>query len=279
MVHLMVTLNERYLRPLTLMLYSLLQADAEEYTVYLCHRGLTPAQIARLEEDLDCPRCQLVPVEVKEQFLEGMPLGHYPPEMYDRLFAPRLLPEELDRVLYLDPDIIVLGPLGELYRMELGDSLMAAATHVREALRRLNQLRLGMSPQGLYINSGVMVMNLTRMRQLQRPQMVLEYLEQHRRHLWLPDQDLISGLYGDQILQLDSWKWNMTERLYAMQPGRRERVGISWVRENSVIIHYCGRGKPWKGRYLGSLDVFYKEAEAAFYRSGRCLPPLELEEH
>ena len=103
--------------------------------------------------------------------------------------------------------------------------------------------------------------------------------EQHRRHLWLPDQDLISGLYGDQILQLDSWKWNMTERLYAMQPGRRERVGISWVRENSAIIHYCGRGKPWKGRYLGSLDVFYKEAEAAFYRSGRCLPPLEPEEH
>ena len=30
-------------------------------------------------------------------------------------------------------------------------------------------------------------------------------------------------------------------------------------REHSVIIHYCGRNKPWKEKYLGQLDVFYRE--------------------
>ena len=39
--------------------------------------------------------------------------------MYYRLLAAEFLPETLDRVLYLDPDIIVIRPLEELYHMSL----------------------------------------------------------------------------------------------------------------------------------------------------------------
>ena len=34
---------------------------------------------------------------------------------------------------------------------------------------------------------------------------------------------------------------------------------IEWVRNNSVIIHFCGRNKPWKNNYFGKLNVFYEE--------------------
>lgn len=39
----------------------------------------------------------------------------------------------------------------------------------------------------------------------------------------------------------------------------REKLGLPWVRENTVVIHYYGRLKPWKKRYPGILDVFYRE--------------------
>jgi lipopolysaccharide biosynthesis glycosyltransferase len=34
---------------------------------------------------------------------------------------------------------------------------------------------------------------------------------------------------------------------------------LDWVRKHSVIIHYCGRNKPWKENYMGVLNVFYNE--------------------
>jgi lipopolysaccharide biosynthesis glycosyltransferase len=52
----------------------------------------------------------------------------------------------------------------------------------------------------------------------------------------------------------------MTERLLLLQPGRDERVNIGWVRKNTVIVHYCGRNKPWKDTYHGRLGCFYREA-------------------
>lgn len=36
-------------------------------------------------------------------------------------------------------------------------------------------------------------------------------------------------------------------------------MDVSWVRENSVIIHYCGKNKPWNDDYTGVLGVFYRE--------------------
>ena len=38
-----------------------------------------------------------------------------------------------------------------------------------------------------------------------------------------------------------------------------EKIDIEWIRKNSVIIHYCGRKKPWKENYMGSLGIFYSE--------------------
>ena len=41
-----------------------------------------------------------------------------------------------------------------------------------------------------------------------------------------------------------------------------KKLNLDWVRENSVVIHYCGRNKPWKSGYVGVLGVFYNEAKA-----------------
>ena len=38
-------------------------------------------------------------------------------------------------------------------------------------------------------------------------------------------------------------------------------MNLDWVREHSAIIHYCGKNKPWKEKYIGSLGIFYYEAE------------------
>lgn len=77
----------------------------------------------------------------------------------------------------------------------------------------------------------------------------------------LPDQDIITALYGEKVKLVDTMRYNLSDRIltfYNANP-KNEKVDLEWVKSNAVVIHYCGKNKPWKDGYVGILDVFYKE--------------------
>lgn len=262
MMNILITLDNRYIEPARVMLSSLLRKNKNiPIDIYVLHSCLTQDSIAALQSVLDPAHCRLCPVYVNDEMLSFAPTtDRYPHEMYYRIFAARYLPEELDRILYLDPDIVINGNLTSLYNLPIDGYFFAAATHVRETLRKINVLRLGMHQDGIYINSGVLLMNLKLLRAEQDYDDVFNYIKKYKNLLTLPDQDVISGLYSTRILPIDPCRYNMTERLFNLYFSSAAWRDIDWVRANSIIIHYCGRKKPWKENYLGKLDVFYRYA-------------------
>ena len=143
--------------------------------VYVLHSCLTEESIAALKNVLNPEFCRLHPICVNDRLLASAPTtDRYPQEMYYRIFAARYLPQEIERILYLDPDIVVNGRLEELYNTDIDGYLLAAATHVREMMRKINVLRLGMHEEGTYINSGVLLMNLKQLREEQDYNKVFE---------------------------------------------------------------------------------------------------------
>lgn len=257
-----VTVNRNYLHPLSVMLKSLgVHNRHTDVRVFVLHRSLLPKDFDAVCRAVDEPGLELVNLPAGESLFAGAPTtDRYPLEMYDRIFAAQLLPSALPRVLYLDPDLVVLGPLDELWELDLEGNWFAAASHVAKGLEKLNAIRLRSETPGPYINSGVLLMNLSLLRREQRIQPVLDYVKEHRRTLLLPDQDVISALYGDKILRLNPYFYNMTERLLlTARLTALSELDVDWVRTNSRILHYCGRNKPWKETYLGRLDCFYQE--------------------
>lgn len=259
-INILVTLDEHYLPHLNVMLASLIYSNADcQFDVYLLHTSIPDSAMADTRQILG-QAGSLIPIRATDMGIGDAPTtARYPQEIYYRIFAAKYLPETLDRVLYLDPDIIVNGSVKALYQMDMGDYFFAAASHTGPLLRKVNELRLDMEEESPYINSGVMLMNLTLLRKEQRLEDVFSFIEKRKNLLILPDQDIISSLYGTRILALDTFRYNMTERLYMRHAPFEERLTLQWVRENSVIIHYCGRNKPWKENYIGCLDVFYRE--------------------
>ena len=79
--------------------------------------------------------------------------------------------------------------------------------------------------------------------------------------LILPDQDILTALYGDKVKLADTMRFNLSDRILAFYNADRshDKVDVDWVRRNSVVIHYCGKNKPWNPDYTGSLGVFYRE--------------------
>lgn len=259
-INILVTLDENYLPHLNVMLTSLLHSNPDcDFDVYLLHAVIEEEALIQTRSLL-APAGRLISVQVADLELDDAPTtARYPREIYYRIFAARYLPQSLDRILYLDPDIIVNGSIKELYQLPMEDSFFAAASHTGEFLRMVNGIRLDMEEDSPYINSGVMLMNLELLRREQNYEDVFRFMEEMKNRLILPDQDIISSLYGSRICALDTYRYNMTERLFQWHSPFEKGLDLGWVREHSVIIHYCGRNKPWKEKYMGQLDVFYRE--------------------
>lgn len=256
-MNILVTLNRGYLYQLCVMLSTLAAADNNEhFDVYVMNSSLTEEDFSEVRTRLADTFVRLIDVKIPEGEFDGAPVtDRYPKEMYYRIFAAKYLPENLDRILYLDPDIVVLRSLRELYDTDLEGYYYAAASHVKEVMRKINEIRLGMEDDCPYINSGVMLMNLALLRSEQDEEAVYDYIRRNEKLLILPDQDILSGMYSDRIYPLEPLLYNMTERLMIYHHLTPENVA-----NISAIVHYIGRNKPWKDTYVGKLGVFYSRA-------------------
>lgn len=189
--------------------------------------------------------------------------SRYPQQIYYRIAAPLLLPDTLDRILYLDVDLVVINSLEQLYHTDFEGAYYVACTHTPELLTKINQTRLGVGKEVPYINTGVLLFNLPPLREQVRMEDVRDYAERKRHALMLPDQDILTGLYGDHIKLVDTLRYNLSDRILALYNAdlKHPRRSLAWVRRNTAIVHYCGRNKPWKEGYIGVLGVFYDELE------------------
>ena len=260
---LLVTLDQNYLGPLRVLLGSLFLNDpGEEFHIYMIEEGLTGAQVEELSQLCRAHHSQLHPLEVPDGLFTDAPVvRYYSRAMYYRLLAAELLPRELDRVLYLDPDILVIRPVRPLYETQLGDSLLAAASHsgLTGMSDYVNKIRLSNYEAESYYNSGVLLMNLPQMREEMRPADIFAYAREYEERLILPDQDILNGLYGTRILGVDDSVWNYDARRYDRYwLGSHGEKDMDWVMDHTVFLHFCGKNKPWSRGYEGHFSALYK---------------------
>lgn len=257
----LVTLNEHYLPQLEVMLTSLHASNpGENVSVWLIHRSLTSEQLARLERRCGLLGFSLFPVTADARLFADAPLTRqYPQEMYYRLLAAQLLPEEMHRVIYLDPDILVINPLRPLWELDLAGNLFAAAAHTgkTELANSVNQVRLGTDHD--YFNSGVLLMDLDAGRRWINPEALFDFTRRHARELLFPDQDLLNMLYGSLVLPLDDAVWNYDARNfnnYYLRSGGD--CDMDWVFAHTAVLHFCGKAKPWKPGYRRRFGPLYR---------------------
>lgn len=266
-MNLLFAINRNFTRLLCVCLHSIVKnGGASHYTAYILHSDLGPEDMATIRraagENVDCRF-----LTVEEGYFDGFPESRrYPRQIYYRLAAPLLLPETLERVLYLDVDTVVIHSLEELYQTDFQGNYYVACSHVRKFLTRCNHLRLGTARDVPYINTGVLLLNLPLLREnltlSQLRQVALEKMDA----FLLPDQDLLTVLHGGHIRLVDSLRYNLSDRIlrvYNASPRHRSR-DLDWVRQNTAIIHYCGKNKPWQPHYRGILGEFYWENADSF---------------
>lgn len=258
---LLFTLDANYLPQLHVLLTSIrLNNPGETFRIFLMHRGLTQSELLQAARRCDAYGWSFVPVRVEEAlFAEAPTTAQYPQEMYYRMLAAQLLPPTLSRVIYLDPDTLVINPLRPLWETDLDGRLFAACAHTgkTEIVSSVNRVRLNVTHD--YFNSGVLLMDLTACRREIRPEALFAFVREHASTLLLPDQDLLNSLYGSRVLPLEDVIWNYDARDYlGYQLVSGGRVDLDWIMAHTAILHFCGRAKPWRPDYRYRFGVLYK---------------------
>ncbi len=254
-MNILVTIDANYADVLIKMLRSLAASNRENFDVYIAHSSLTFTDLTYIQNGVDCGRIKLHPIKISERLFEG---AHFTKriskETYYRLLLFEYLPPEVDRILYLDPDIAVLNSVKLIYNMEFGDMIFAGAGHTRGVIKAFNRMRLNLGLHGDYINAGVLMIHVDNMRKYVDAETIFRYIDKKGKTLFQADQDVINALFKNKIISINPCFYNLDEATY-----RRKGLDLEWVRRNAVFVHYNGKNKPWKENYRGELNVFWNQ--------------------
>lgn len=257
-----VTAGDRcYVPHVGAMLHSLFTAnEGEKFEIHFLHRRALEGkeELQRLQ-DL-CVRfgAKFTPVIVDHSQLDYVPVtGKYIEEAWYRLILPEILPQS-DKLLWLDADLIVLGSIKELWKMNLEDAPLAAVPNAlgEEMQPFAAQIEMGGARMRNYFNSGVMLMSLQRMREMGSEQALRQAIHKFRDGILHADQDILSTVYWDTYKPL-SLQWNVIAGVYFIV---RETIRIHGVKEyqgairSPRIVHFT-RLKPW---LYGSFHPYRK---------------------
>ncbi len=249
-------LDKNYLNNFLITLRSIEDNNLGNFNIYILSKDLKEEDI---NKSLFKRNHNFMIIKMDDEKFKDAPTSkRYPITIYYRIFAAKFLPKDVDKVLYLDCDIIVKGDLNDLYNMSLDGYCFAASSNVERILTRFNQIKNNAPKDTVYINTGVLLMNLNYLRDVVDENDVYQFLKKKRRVLTLPDQDVLSTLYGDKVKIIDRNIYNLSDRtivLYNMR--HKEKIDDKWVEENTKIIHYYGKNKPWNDDYRGILKKYY----------------------
>jgi lipopolysaccharide biosynthesis glycosyltransferase len=169
------------------------------------------------------------------------PGAHYTIDTYTRVWLAEFFAETVDRVLYLDADIVVVGSIASLWSTDLVGALMGA---VDIPGSDQGVTRLGMRAEDGYFNAGVLLIDLARWRATKAEQTIIDYIQAYPERLEY-DQDALNACFYRVTKRLD-YKWNVI-RPFFREPLALplERSEIEAIRREALIIHFNGGSKPW----------------------------------
>jgi lipopolysaccharide biosynthesis glycosyltransferase len=159
--------------------------------------------------------------------------------------------KSLDKVLYLDIDILIQGDVGELYDLNLGSNVFAGKrTKLKiwaNMIRPITRATLHFTPEKAWdirkrlhdkadltsrtFNAGILLLNLEIMRAENFTAEHMYLVEQCRMN----DQDVFNIYSRDRVLEIDP-QWN--------------HVPSQDFNASPKIIHWAGPTKPWDPGYV-----------------------------
>jgi len=243
-------LKDQYIATLN----SILSNTSSGVECHILGRGLCKDYIDLLGRRFPEVPMHFYPMESIDYGKKIRTLKHITKSTMDRVFLPELL--EIQKVIYLDTDLIVLSDISQLWSLSLDEYFYAGIRSryepwsdimslvFRASLRlnardgetlRAHALSVYPDSAGKNYNAGVLVLNLQIMRDALFTRKAIDLFSGYS----LNDQDVLALISNGNVLELD-WGYN--------------HVPSQSFNANPSIVHWAGPRKPW----MSGLEIPFK---------------------
>jgi lipopolysaccharide biosynthesis glycosyltransferase len=191
----------------------------------------------------------------------------FPLNIYARLFIPHFIPKDIEKILYMDVDMIVQSDISELWRNQLGEKIIAAVVDRPKIVSNdwgaiANYKELGLPADAKYFNSGLLLINPIKWREDNITVKIIDCVNSNLKFANYPDQYGLNVVFVNDWLELDPL-WNCHSTSTEKKPH---------------LIHFSGRKPIYKSynsneeyrtefeKYLSLTNFKYKNHVSEFKR-------------
>lgn len=231
--------NDGYVQHLGVLMTSILYNSSleDDYTFYIVSDYISDENKAKFEELKNLRPFELKYIDVDVNEYESLKnSGHLGASTYFRYQLFKL--EEIDKILYLDADMICRKDIRELFEIDLGSNLIGGAEDV---LSKTNKKKWGLNCTATYINAGMILINLNKTRDIDLFKLSTTEIPLALKNLGFNDQDMINYIFQDQISLIDI-KWNYCYPFGMEYDDREYYLACS---KDPSLIHWISWLKPW----------------------------------
>lgn len=269
--HVTCNTDDNYLQHCCAMLCSLFENNKDmPFHVHLLTHNLAETSKSFLKSLCQKYGHKITIYDVDETKLEGVKFRMNRPltkAAYYRILLPEILDESINKVLYLDCDIIVLGNVKELYDLNLDNYALAACEDLCPADdRHRRQLEMDMDDKAFC--SGLMMVNLKYWRCHESEEALIEFSKREREHVYFHDQDALNYVFKRQWYSLP-FKWAKAPFGIAIVDNRHRPSDIDEYVNSPKIIHYATEMKPWYDVWTPRRKYYVKYMKLSLFPNAK----------
>lgn len=231
----------------------ILNSDENSYFNFIIlDGGITDKNKDKILQLKNIKNCDIIFYDMAEFDFSSYKAREYISEAtYYRLLLPKLLPNNINKIIYLDCDIIVETNMKKVWNIDIEDySVLAADDECGVSQCR----RLALPIKNRYFNAGVLVLNLKKLRQFDFYHECIKSYKNNEDIITLQDQDILNIVLNKKCKFIDL-NWNTNSRIYLGNNLKGYNIPLfecSYSKEdannakyNPYIIHYTDVVKPW----------------------------------
>lgn len=255
-INILCAADENYVPYCGIMLTSLLMNNRNErFRVFIMIEDeLTKRSRLRFSRLIEPYNATIEYVKVDKSLFERYPtrnLEYWSLAMYYRILAAQVLPNDVEKVLYLDCDIIVNGSLRSLFDIDISNEALGVVPdvfiHDQDLYKRLDY------PQKYgYFNSGVLLINLKYWRENCIIESCFSFLSSYYETLMANDQDLLNAVLYNQkcfIPLTSNYQIQFLKKNFFYELKEYQQEIVSTKEEGPIVVHYAFPIKPWQVLY------------------------------
>lgn len=253
-----ININSNYLPYAIVMLESFFCHNSEVGTcVHLLYASMKDKDREVLRQFVEKNGGQLETYQVDGALFEEFPaLQRWSVETLFRLLIPEVLPQSMNRVLYLDADIIIEKSLRQLFFIDFQGKSMAVCRNTDGKVDEKEKNRIWQRRSDIpYFNAGVLMMNLERMRKVCTFERYCFEVRKNQALFPLLDQDLLNYVFGEDVCYIPAEEYNCI-----IGPERGD------FPKKASVYHFGTSEKPWLKREQDKYhELWWKYAEKTGY--------------